>query len=692
MNNKIEQDYWTEREARKIVKAEQQLTPAIETIDQIYKLNEQFALAEISKIFKRGLKGENLAELEQSQNFKDFITRAKQAGFYTALPDAYKFRADRLTALNREIWLNAKQVGQAEYIKTSQGYGLAIAESWRNTFKDHGAGKSYQNIPFETLERIMTLRPNGEDFANAIWRNTDRLANRTMEILASGIQLGKSQKTMARELSELTNETIHNANRIVRTETAYYYNQITLEQYRQLGIERYRFIAVLDRKTSAICHSHEGETFEVAKAQVGVNFPPLHPNCRSGTIAVYDDEEDPYTMTDRLARYDFNSEPYIYDGRHPATFAGANEQTTANTEVNLNFADGKEPAQANITQAIVQNIAEFPQVARTISNIETTNKFLEYDVDTDTMEIKVGETRRLDDTHNATEVSYKNEIKIRSSPTYSTRQEFDEAFSEKIKDFLFLKTQGFTNHQIDRMAKAFNYGKTETQTLAHSNATTPSTIKLAKKYNAIRQNPDFEPQAEQKTRTQFLDKTKTVHAKMSLIWELKDQLETQGVPELPFDIFKRVMKMPTVSKSPYGFSFYDSHDIGWEHKPEGSIRISDHWNFDSRGKVHAKIKGVKSMNTIQGWKIARYEQGEYVVLEEFDYPTQYGFFKYREINKDIDGYKKEIEKYEKIFSVEAKAQDMDLESFRSMFVFSRKNPAHEMSKFFTEQLHKELNK
>ena len=193
MNNKIEQDYWTEREARKIVKAEQQLTPAIETIDQIYKLNEQFALAEISKIFKRGLKGENLAELEQSQNFKDFITRAKQAGFYTALPDAYKFRADRLTALNREIWLNAKQVGQAEYIKTSQGYGLAIAESWRNTFKDHGAGKSYQNIPFETLERIMTLRPNGEDFANAIWRNTDRLANRTMEILASGIQLGKSQ-------------------------------------------------------------------------------------------------------------------------------------------------------------------------------------------------------------------------------------------------------------------------------------------------------------------------------------------------------------------------------------------------------------------------------------------------------------------------------------------------------------------
>lgn len=513
MNNKIEQDYWTDREARKIVKAEQQLTPAIEAIDQIYKLNEQFALAEISKIFKHGLKGENLAELEQSQNFNDFITRAKQAGFYNALPDAYKFRADRLTALNREIWLNAKQAGQAEYIKTSQGYGLAIAESWRRTFKDHGAGKSFQNIPFETLERIMTLRPNGEDFANAIWRNTDRLADRTMEILASGIQLGKSQKTMARELSELTNETIHNANRIVRTETAYYYNQVTLEQYRQLGIERYRFIAVLDRKTSAICHSHEGETFEVAKAQVGVNFPPLHPNCRSGTIAVYDDEEDPYTMTDRLARYDFNSEPYIYDGRHPATFAGANEQTTLNATINLR---GLAPeAQQVFGQTIAQLFAEFPQVARTLSEISTVNKQdakRNYSYNGD---LPAFHAVRTDIIQNAREIiddpshlqiraTWQNEIKI-SLPFFkknaieetkkimkrgvygmadpSLKGAITHEFGHAIHHFISLKKQGFTNTQIDRMVKMFNTGDSRTQYfVARKNS---PALKLAEKYTKI---------------------------------------------------------------------------------------------------------------------------------------------------------------------------------------------------------------
>ena len=35
------------------------------------------------------------------------------------------------------------------------------------------------------------------------------------------------------------------------------------------------------------------------------------------------------------------------------------------------------------------------------------------------------------------------------------------------------------------------------------------------------------------------------------------------------------------SKSPYSNSFYDSKNISWSHKPEGSLRVSDHWNFNT---------------------------------------------------------------------------------------------------------------
>ena len=90
MNKKLEHanTYWTEREARKILQAEQQIAPTIDEIAEIYKLNERYALEQMRKIYARGLKYEDLSELEQAQNFKDFTKRAKESRLYTALPDA----------------------------------------------------------------------------------------------------------------------------------------------------------------------------------------------------------------------------------------------------------------------------------------------------------------------------------------------------------------------------------------------------------------------------------------------------------------------------------------------------------------------------------------------------------------------------------------------------------------------------
>ncbi|KYG90771.1 hypothetical protein A0U40_18005 [[Bacillus] sp. KCTC 13219] len=49
----------------------------------------------------------------------------------------------------------------------------------------------------------------------------------------------------------------------------------------------------MDLRTSDICASLDGKKFDLKKAQAGVNYPPMHPNCRSTTIPVveYDAEE-----------------------------------------------------------------------------------------------------------------------------------------------------------------------------------------------------------------------------------------------------------------------------------------------------------------------------------------------------------------------------------------------------------------
>ena len=78
------------------------------------------------------------------------------------------------------------------------------------------------------------------------------------------------------------------ARRLVRTESCYVANQAEMESYKECDIEKYRFVATLDLRTSDICQELDSKVFEVTKQQPGVNCPPMHPNCRSTTIAEFD--------------------------------------------------------------------------------------------------------------------------------------------------------------------------------------------------------------------------------------------------------------------------------------------------------------------------------------------------------------------------------------------------------------------
>ena len=39
-----------------------------------------------------------------------------------------------------------------------------------------------------------------------------------------------------------------------------------------------------------MCSDMNGEVFKISEASVGENYPPLHPNCRSGTQIVFPNE------------------------------------------------------------------------------------------------------------------------------------------------------------------------------------------------------------------------------------------------------------------------------------------------------------------------------------------------------------------------------------------------------------------
>lgn len=69
-----------------------------------------------------------------------------------------------------------------------------------------------------------------------------------------------------------------------------------------------------------------------------------------------------------------------------------------------------------------------------------------------------------------------------------------------------------------------------------------------------------------------------------------------------------------INKSPYSSSFYDSDDIGWDSKPEGSLRLSDHWNFYSLGEQHCCLDSTKEYT--RKWLLCQYHNGVYHVVKE----------------------------------------------------------------------------
>lgn len=81
------------------------------------------------------------------------------------------------------------------------------------------------------------------------------------------------------------------------------------------------------------------------------------------------------------------------------------------------------------------------------------------------------------------------------------------------------------------------------------------------------------------------------------------------------EILNYIKDWNIISKSPYSNSYYNSDDIDWDYKPEGSLRLSDHWNFESNGEIHCKLDNTKEYT--KKILLCEYHNGYYHIIKEF---------------------------------------------------------------------------
>ena len=206
---------------------------------------------------------------------------------------AYKYREKLLNELKDKIYKEYRDLAQTEIDISTKHYEDVINNTYKNTtdyLRSIKTNASFSMLKTETIQDLLSIKWLGENYSKRVWKNTNLLANKMTEILLDGIVSGKSIATMSDQINKIMRVGSFNCERLIRTETNFFHNRTSLKAYSDYGIKKYEYLATIDGRTSQICTKLNGRIFDVDKAKVGVNYPPMHPFCRSTTIAYFEDE------------------------------------------------------------------------------------------------------------------------------------------------------------------------------------------------------------------------------------------------------------------------------------------------------------------------------------------------------------------------------------------------------------------
>lgn len=305
-------DYWEERNTKMMLNYEKMTESTINQLIKAYNKALEDISKEITKIFNNYAKDGVLT----NENLKTLLNKKQSDLYHESLLEiintiddseikkrllakynapAYAFRISRYEQLRSTIDVELKKLAAIEKNVTQDVYENIIQDGYYRTIyeiqKGTGLGFSFSEIDTRTVK--LMLSENWSDRANfseRIWQNSEKLGNYMSTELLAGNLSGKSIQKMSKELSETMDVGMYQATRLIRTETNHFANESEMLAYEECDIEKYRFIATLDQVTCKHCGELDNKVFLVKDKKAGENYPPLHPNDRCTTVAVFDDE------------------------------------------------------------------------------------------------------------------------------------------------------------------------------------------------------------------------------------------------------------------------------------------------------------------------------------------------------------------------------------------------------------------
>jgi SPP1 gp7 family putative phage head morphogenesis protein len=293
--------YWDNRALKRLNDSEKLSETYINRVKKIYNQAYKDINRELASVYRNysketGLDIDKLKELLTRSETKKTWEQMKRQGLDKYIKDNYKSRISRLEQLQAQVYAKAKLIYPKEELENTMCYKGVINQSYYKTMYDTqmgtGFGFDFATIDSNMAKALLQDPWSGKNYSQRIWGNTDILANSLSEILGGAMLSGQSLERTSKQIRDRFNVSKYYAERLIRTETNHFNNEADAMAYEEMGLDKYVFVATLDSRTSEICQHMDNKVFKYKERQEGVNFPPLHPNCRSKTRGYLGEEAE----------------------------------------------------------------------------------------------------------------------------------------------------------------------------------------------------------------------------------------------------------------------------------------------------------------------------------------------------------------------------------------------------------------
>lgn len=293
---------WNDDIEREVASYQGNMTPLAKSLSRITNRAIDGLISDVRAMMERGRYADQPAAIFLN-GFADSATIIRMQALLKAVPERYRetiwksitgqiahHRMTNIRAIRTLARLNCYAVLDDMLYTTARILSEVAKDGYyRGTFvlqKETGMGWAVDAIKGG---RVQVIVDSVFDLPDAR-RYMDPLVDFSSKTVINSMLRGLPPDMVSKSVDDIKGAMRFRSKREARTVITETAGEAHMEAYKKHGVEQYEFVATWDERTCPVCGRLDGQVFDRDDATVGVNYPPMHPNCRCTTVAMIDPE------------------------------------------------------------------------------------------------------------------------------------------------------------------------------------------------------------------------------------------------------------------------------------------------------------------------------------------------------------------------------------------------------------------